>query len=134
DCFAVTHRSAVPYRLHGLPAENILSADLTDKNSLEALFVKHRFRTIFNLSTYGGFAYQKETEKIFETNVIGLMNLVLVAEKHGFSALVQGGSSSEYGLNSKAPRENGELKPNSDYAVSKVASSYYIKYLGEVKQ
>ncbi len=134
DCYAVTHQAAIPYRLHDLSSDKILHANLSDKKSLETIFEKYNFRTIFNLSTYGGFAYQNETDKIFETNVIGLMNLVMVAEKHGFSALVQGGSSSEYGLNSKAPKENDELKPNSDYAVSKVASSYYMKYLGEVKQ
>ncbi len=134
DCYAVTHQKTIPYRLAGMNESNILHADLTDKVSLESIFSKYSFRTIFNLSTYGGFSYQKETEKIFETNVIGAMNLALVAEKHGFSALVQGGSSSEYGLNSKAPKEDDELKPNSDYSVSKIASAYYLKYLGEVKQ
>jgi len=133
DCFAVTHQSGIPYRLHDVNADKILRADLTNKNSLETIFNKHSFSTIFNLSTYGAFAYQNETDKIFETNIIGLMNLVNVAEQHGFTAFVQGGSSSEYGLNSKAPKETDELKPNSDYAVSKIASAYYIKYLGEVK-
>ncbi|HXB41704.1 MAG TPA: NAD-dependent epimerase/dehydratase family protein [Bacteroidia bacterium] len=134
DCYAVTHQDTIPYRLQNTDSDKIIHANLTDKNSLEVIFDKYKFRTIFNLSTYGGFAYQNETEKIFETNIIGLMNLVTVAEKYGFSALVQGGSSSEYGLNSKAPKESDELKPNSDYSVSKVASSYYMKFLGEVKQ
>ena len=133
DCFAVTHQSDIPYRLHDVPLDKILHANLTDKNSLEKIFAQHAFSTIFNLSTYGAFAYQNETDKIFETNIIGLMNLVNVAEQHGFTAFVQGGSSSEYGVNSKAPKETDELRPNSDYAVSKVASAYYIKYLGELK-
>jgi len=133
DCFAVTHQSEIPYRLHDISLDKILHANLTDKNSLEKIFNQHRFSSIFNLSTYGAFAYQNETDKIFETNIIGLMNLISVAEHHGFTAFVQGGSSSEYGLNSKAPKETDELKPNSDYAVSKIASAYYIKYLGEVK-
>jgi len=134
DCYAVTHQSTTPYRLHGLKAEHILHADLTDKGSLHTIFSKYNFRTIFNLSTYGGFSHQKEIEKIFETNVIGAINLTTVAEEYGFSALVQGGSSSEYGINCKAPKEQDELRPNSDYAVSKIASAYHIKYLGEVKQ
>ncbi len=133
DCFAVTHQSDIPYRLHDIPLDKILHANLTDKNSLEKIFDRHSFSTIFNLSTYGAFAYQTETDKIFETNIIGLMNLINVAERHGFTSFVQGGSSSEYGVNSKAPKETDELRPNSDYAVSKVASAYYIKYLGEIK-
>lgn len=134
DCFAVTHQSHIPSRLQGADPQNVLNADLTDIHSLETLFEKYKFRTIFNLSTYGGFSYQWETTKIFETNFVGLGNLVTVAEKHGFSAFVQGGSSSEYGLNSSAPAEDGDLLPNSEYSVSKIASSYYIKYLGDIKQ
>ena len=133
DCFAVTHQSGIPYRLHDISSDKILRADLTNKNSLETIFNRYSFSTIFNLSTYGAFAYQNETDKIFETNIMGLMNLINVAEQHGFTAFVQGGSSSEYGLNSKAPKETDELKPNSDYSVSKIASGYYLKYLGEVK-
>jgi polyisoprenyl-phosphate glycosyltransferase len=133
DVFAITHQSGTPTRLHDAPSGKILRADLTNKISIATLFEKHPFKTIFNLSTYGAFERQSETDKIFETNIIGLMNLVGVAEQRGFSAFVQGGSSSEYGLNSKAPKESDELKPNSDYAVSKVASAFYVKYLGGVK-
>lgn len=133
DCFAVTHNKDIPYRLHDVSLEKILHANVTDKHSLEIIFNKYSFSTIFNLSTYGAFAFQNETDKIFETNIIGLMNLISIAEQHGFTAFVQGGSSSEYGLNSKAPKETDELRPNSDYAVSKIASAYYLKYLGEVK-
>jgi nucleoside-diphosphate-sugar epimerase/glycosyltransferase involved in cell wall biosynthesis len=133
DCYAVTHQAEIPYRLHDIPLDKILHANLSDKRSLETIFNKYAFSTIFNLSTYGAFAYQNETDKIFETNIIGLMNLMNVAEQHGFTSFVQGGSSSEYGLNSKAPKETDELRPNSDYAVSKIASAYYLKYLGEVK-
>jgi len=134
DCYAVTHQEGIPYRLQGLKTANILHADLTDKKSLKLIFDQYNFRTIFNLSTYGGFSHQSDIEKIFETNVIGAINLTTIAEEHGFSAFVQGGSSSEYGLNCKAPKENEELKPNSDYSVSKIASAYHVKFLGEVKQ
>ncbi len=134
DCYAVTHQTSTPYRLADVPSDKILNADLTNKYSLETIFEKQRFKTIFNLSTYGAFAYQKETDKIFETNIIGLMNLISVAKTFDFTAFVQGGSSSEYGSNSKAPKETDELKPNSEYAVSKVASAYYIKYLGETEK
>ena len=92
DCFAVTHQSGIPYRLHDISSDKILRADLTNKNSLETIFNRYSFSTIFNLSTYGAFAYQNETDKIFETNIMGLMNLINVAEQHGFTAFVQGGS------------------------------------------
>lgn len=134
DCYAVTHRKAIPHRLVEVPRERVLSADVLDKDSLESLFAEYQFRTIFNFSVYGGFSSENEPEKIFATNVQGLVNLVTAAEKHGgFDAFVQGGSSSEYGLNAKAPKEGDVLEPNSDYAVSKVAAAYYVKYLGQVR-
>ena len=58
DCYAVTHQSEIPYRLHDIPLDKILHANLSDKRSLETIFNKYSFSTIFNLSTYGAFAYQ----------------------------------------------------------------------------
>ncbi len=133
DCFAVTHQTGVPYRIHDIRPDKIVHADVTDKPSLEKIFGLHSFSTIFNLSTYGAFEFQKDPELIYQTNVLGLVNLIGVAEKFKFTAFVQGGSSSEYGLNSQAPLETDALRPNSDYAVSKIAAAYYIQYLGEVK-
>lgn len=111
DCFAVTHQSGIPQRLHDVPARQILRVDLRDKAAVERLFDVHRFRTIFNLSTYGAFAHQHESEEIFGTNVMGLVHLVGAAERHGFAALIQGGSSSEYGLNCAAPEEGENFAP-----------------------
>src|SRR6185369_16249582 len=91
DVFAVTHQWGTPYRLHDAPPDKILRADLTNKISIANIYEKHKFKTIFNLSTYGAFERQNETDKIFETNIVGLMNLIGVAEKYGFSAFVQGG-------------------------------------------
>jgi nucleoside-diphosphate-sugar epimerase len=45
-------------------------------------------------------------------------------------AFVQAGSSSEYGLNCTAPREDAATRPDSDYAVSKVAATAYVQYVG----
>jgi len=45
----------------------------------------------------------------------------------GFQAFVQAGSSSEYGFNCSAPREDGATEPDSDYAVSKVAASQLVR-------
>ena len=47
--------------------------------------------------------------------------------------LVQAGTSSEYGYNCTAPAETAELQPNSDYAVSKVATSYLLGHYGRTK-
>jgi dolichol-phosphate mannosyltransferase len=47
------------------------------------------------------------------------------------SAFVHAGSSSEYGSNSAAPSEDGPVQPNSHYAISKVATSSFLEYMGK---
>ena len=134
DCYAVTHQTYVPWRLVELPADNILHADLNDPASVAALFERYGFRTIFNFAAFGAYARQAEVELIYRTNVLGLVNLLEAASVKGFSALVQAGTSSEYGLNCSAPGEHDELMPNSHYAVSKVSTAYLIRYQGTVRK
>jgi dolichol-phosphate mannosyltransferase len=46
---------------------------------------------------------------------------------------IHAGSSSEYGLNSKSPDEKDKLEPNSHYSLSKVSTSYLLKYYAKFK-
>lgn len=133
DVFAVTHQRYAPWRLRGIPPENILHCDITDEESVQAIFRRHAFRTIFHFSAFGAYSRQTDPKRIYETNLLGLMNVVSAARVRGFDALVHAGSSSEYGTHSAGPRENDSKHPNSHYAVSKVSASYLIQYLGEVE-
>lgn len=128
DCFAVTHQKYVGWRLVDLPAANLLYADLTDPSSVASVFDRFAFKTIFQFAAYGAYSRQDDVELIYRTNVLGLATLVEAASTRGFSALVHAGSSSEYGLNCEAPREDSELIPNSHYAVSKVSAAYLLRY------
>jgi len=132
DCYGVTHQRFIGWRLIDLPAENLVYADLTDKRSIERLFNERDIKTIFNFAAYGGYSKQQDADLIYKTNLLGTADLLEIASKKGFSAFINAGSSSEYGTNSAAPKENDELSPNSHYAVSKVASAYLTKYYGEL--
>jgi nucleoside-diphosphate-sugar epimerase/glycosyltransferase involved in cell wall biosynthesis len=134
DCFGVTHQQYVPWRLVDLPVERILYADLTLPKSVEHLFTSFSFRTIFDFAAYGAYARQDDVHRIYETNILGLADLLEIATARGFSAYVHAGSSSEYGINAAAPRENDTLMPNSHYAVSKVAASYLVRYQGVLRK
>ncbi|MCX5726132.1 MAG: NAD-dependent epimerase/dehydratase family protein, partial [Candidatus Saganbacteria bacterium] len=134
DCFGITHQKYIPWRLVDLPVKNIIYADITIPGSIAKVFEAFEFKTIFNFAAYGGYSRQKDTDQIYKTNVLGTSNLLEVAEKTGFSAYVHAGSSSEYGLNALRPKENAELLPNSNYAVSKIANSYLMYYHGLVKK
>ncbi|MBP6754846.1 MAG: NAD-dependent epimerase/dehydratase family protein [Bacteroidia bacterium] len=134
DVYAVTSKPFVPWRLDDFINENILFCDITDSKGLENLFLKFHFKTIFNLAAYGAYSKQDQVDKIYNTNFIGLLNLLELVEKYNIRSLVYSGSSSEYGTNSAAPTEDEILEPNSHYSVSKVSASYLIKFYGSVKK
>ncbi len=131
DVFAVTHQNYVPWRLLGIPEGHLIQCDITKEYSVQEALQNHRFQTYFCFSAYGAYARQSNPLKIYQTNVLGLANVLANAEPQGFAALVHAGSSSEYGLNCAAPKEDDAMAPNSHYAVSKVAAAQLIKFLGE---
>jgi polyisoprenyl-phosphate glycosyltransferase len=134
DVFAVTSKPFVPWRLDDINPTNILHCDITKKDNVEQLFEKYQFKTVFDLAAYGAYSKQDIVEKIYTTNFIGLLNLLEVCSKFNIRSLVHAGSSSEYGLNCAAPKEEDALEPNSHYSVSKVSAAYLIKYYGIIKE
>ncbi len=132
DCFAITHdiRSAWRLKLLQIKPENILFCDINYPNSVTNIFEQYHPQTIFNLSAYGAYSKQQKTNLIYETNIIGTLNIL--EQCKNISAYIHAGSSSEYGFNSKNPKEKSELLPNSHYSVSKITASYLIQYYGKV--
>jgi dolichol-phosphate mannosyltransferase len=128
DCYAITHnpRNAWRLKLLNIPDENIIHCDINYRKSIENIFTEFHPKTVFNLAAYGAYSKQKNINLIFETNIIGTVNILESCKD--VSAYIHAGSSSEYGLNSANPHENDTLVPNSHYSVSKITSSYLIKF------
>lgn len=116
------------FRAADIPAGNTASCDINDYTQLSSVVEQRAPKTIFNLSAYGALSKQKEYKKIYITNFNSSVDLVEILRKKGFSAYIQAGSSSEYGLNCAGPSPGDELIPDSHYAVSKAALWYAIKY------
>jgi len=134
DVYAVTSTSFIPWRIDDLREDRILRADITRPNDLENLFKVHKFRTIFDLAAYGAYSKQTDVKLIYKTNITGLLNLLQLTTNFNIQAFVHAGSSSEYGLNCKAPLEDADLQPNSHYAVTKASAANMIKYYGSILQ
>jgi polyisoprenyl-phosphate glycosyltransferase len=135
DVYGITSKEPfIPWRIDDLRTDRIIHADITEINGLKNLFQQHQFKTIFDLAAYGAYAKQNDIKLIYQTNIIGLLNLLQVSSAYNIKAFVHAGSSSEYGLNCKEPAENAELLPNSHYAVTKVSAAHMIKYYGTVLQ
>lgn len=90
-----------------------------------------RPRTIFNLAAHGAYSFQNSAQNIAKTNFADLVAISEWAEKND-CAIVQAGSSSEYGWNSAGPAEDAVLMPNSLYAVTKAAASHWLGYRARV--
>ncbi|HYV91007.1 MAG TPA: NAD-dependent epimerase/dehydratase family protein [Chitinophagales bacterium] len=131
DCFALTHQYLQAWRLRLLdvPYENIIHCDVTLLSSVKNVFEKFHPQTVFNMAAYGAYSKQQNVNLIYETNVLGTLNVL--GNCGDVAAYVHAGTSSEYGLNSAAPVENATLIPNSNYAVSKVSASYLIEYYSQ---
>ena len=132
DVYACSKNPLNSWRFINVHSPKIINVDITDFDMLKSAISTIRPMTVFNLAAYGAYARQLDTVRIHQTNYIGTLNLLRALSDTGCSAFVQAGTSSEYGLNSKYPDENGELVPNSDYAVSKAGAGYIVKYYGKV--
>ena len=132
DVFACSKNVKQSWRLSAGDSSKLISLDILDFDKLRKTIERIKPQTVFNLSAYGAYSRQIDTERIHQTNYIGTLNLIRALMDSGCSAFVQAGSSSEYGLNCAGPDENDPLLPNSDYAASKVGASYLIKYYGKI--
>lgn len=132
DCYAITHDSTKAWRLKllNIPFENIIHCDIISPLSVKKIFEQYNPKTVFNLAAYGAYSKQSNATLIYDTNVLGTVN-ILENCKSGIK-YIHAGSSSEYGFNSTAPSEKDELKPNSHYAISKVSASYLVQYYSQV--
>lgn len=134
DVFAVSRQVEASWRLLHCPYPNRITLDITDPAEVNEAVKKYQPRTVFNLSAYGAYERQNAAYRIHDTNYMGTLNLIQALAEAGCDAFVQAGSSSEYGYNCAGPKENDEPQPNSDYAVSKVATSYLLSHYGRAKR
>lgn len=135
DVYGVTSKELfVPWRIDDVRTDRIIHADITDLDGLKSLFQQYSFKTIFDFAAYGAYAKQNDVKLIYQTNFIGLLNLLQISSAGNIRAFVHAGSSSEYGLNCKEPLESAELFPNSHYAVTKTSAAHLIKYYGIILQ
>jgi len=136
DVYAVTNNARNSWRLvvNRVPPDNIVTCDINDGTILKFVIDSYKPRTILNLAAYGAYSKQREYGRIHLTNFNSTVNFIESLKASGFSAYVHAGSSSEYGTNCSAPGEESPLRPNSHYALSKVACYHAMKYYGEFER
>ena len=111
------------WRLSGVDDVRVAEADLRDAGAVAAAVTGARPEVVFHLGTRGAYSWQADAREILETNVLGTANVLDACARVGVAAVVNTGSSSEYGFKDHAPAETEPLEPTSVYGVAKAAST-----------
>lgn len=130
DVFAVVQREK-NWRLAEVSDDYVIAVDLNDRAAVQNLVATLNPQTVFDCVAYGAYSFEKDDKLIYQTNFLAVTSLVGMLAERPFSAYIHAGSSSEYGTNCTAPSETGPYDPNSHYAVSKLAASNYLSYMGK---
>jgi len=119
------------WRMDGLPEQNIRAVDLLVDANLEALLGEVKPRTVFNCIAYGAYSFETDSGLIYQTNFTLTEKIVSRLAQSPIACYVHAGSSSEYGDHAAGPGEDDLPRPNSDYAVSKVACANLLHFYGK---
>ena len=110
-----------------------LYGDLNDHDRIREIIVDLKPEYIVHLAAISAVSYSYDHPfEVIETNFKATVNLAEVNRKYNPSLkqFLFSGTSEEYGNQKEIPiKESAELRPNSPYAVSKVASDHYLKYM-----
>jgi len=112
------------WRLHDL--EQRFTAhwgDLLDRADVQNAVAACRPQIVYHLAAHGAYAFQQHRATVLSTNLNGTANLLEALGDRDFRALVNVGSSSEYGHRTGPIGESDTLSPRTDYAVSKAAAT-----------
>jgi nucleoside-diphosphate-sugar epimerase len=132
DVVAWVHPGGETWRLAELDAKaRVEAVELLDGEAIEAAVERARPDWIFHLAAHGAYSWQRDPERIMQTNLVSTVRLLSACRAYGFEAFVHAGSSSEYGFQDHAPAETELPEPNSDYAVMKAAATLHCRFVAQ---
>lgn len=117
-----------------LPEVAVHPAALEDADAVDRVLAEARPEAVFHLATYGAYPHQTDRAAAVATNLDGLRNLAAAALRHGCEALVNAGTSSEYGRVDHPPAEDEPAKPVGPYAETKAEATSRLSRLAEASQ
>ena len=113
---------------------NYLRCDISKYRQVEKLFENGEFDYVYNLAAeFGRKNGEDFFEQLWETNVVGLKNILKVQETKGFSLIhfssseIYGEVTTDTGFLKEELSERVPLKQNNDYAISKWVNELQIR-------
>lgn len=112
------------WRLAGIAGEvEVSEVDLRDGEAVRRALRAARPELVFHLAAHGAYSWQRSLARMVATNVAGFAHVAEAALDAGARAIVNAGSSSEYGAKDHAPPERELPEPNSAYAATKASAT-----------
>ena len=100
---------------------DVIKADISDYDTMNIIFKKHKFNKICHLAAQAGVRYSIENPLAYEkSNILGTLVMLEMAKKYNVKYFVFASSSSIYGNNKKTPFSEED---NVDYPVSLYAAT-----------
>ena len=136
DYYSVSLKKQRLKELQMLKNFNFFKVDISDKETLNAIFKIYRPELVINLAGQAGVRYSNENPTPYiKTNLEGFFNVIECCKKYNVSHLVYASSSSIYGSTEKPCKETDTLSPQSLYAVTKafneqLANTYNLNTTG----
>jgi nucleoside-diphosphate-sugar epimerase len=109
----------------------VVPLDLLDRDAVDGGVRAAGADWVFHLAAHGAYSWQRDAELIMQTNLVATVHLLDACQRHGFGAFVNAGTSSEYGFQDHAPREDELPEPNSDYATMKAAATLHCRFVAQ---
>lgn len=106
---------------------------LTETKKLASLIKKIRPEVIYHLAAHGGYPHQQNPGAIVTANLLSTINLLFATKDLPYQALVNTGSSSEYGFKDTPMSETDSLEPASYYAATKAAATLFAQTLAKLE-
>jgi dTDP-glucose 4,6-dehydratase len=133
DVYSLERYVTGRYVLGGNRTVKTVFGDLCDLFAIRKLVREIQPDAVCHLAAISAVAYSYDhPNEVLETNFVGTVNLAesCLREVPHFKHFLFAGTSEEYGNQDTFPiEETAELRPNSPYAVSKVAADKYLKYM-----
>lgn len=125
DYYDVSLKQARLDQLLALPGYTHITADLADRDAVEAAFTMHKPNRVINLAAQAGVRYAATNPHVYVlSNVTGFLHILEGCRHHGVGHLVYASTSSVYGANTNMPfsEHNSTEHPLTLYAGTKKAN------------
>ena len=130
NVYIIIRKSTNLWRINDIKNKiNISTISLLNKKELDKYINKIKPDIIYHLASSWTSIWENWINELFETNILGTINLINACQRNWFDYFINTWSSSEYWEKKWPMSETDILEPNNDYWITKATASMYVNYI-----